>query len=170
MEDVLLKDLRRRRKRFLRWMMASLVFATAVSALAFLTSSKLFGAVAAFLWFFAWNRWMEWRRTEPLLRRPESLDESDLALWQRIAFHYFRQQPRWKRISDRIAATLAIALLVSQFLLISILGSPALRLFYFFIAVVISLIFVNALSSHLESRKKNRRYSAFQHEFWKELT
>jgi len=55
--------LNQQQQRYFRWMLTAATSAALVMVVAALAISIMFGVVAAYLWLFDSNRWMEYRRT-----------------------------------------------------------------------------------------------------------
>lgn len=88
-----------------RWAIACLVFAIAVSGLVFATRSIAFLVVAAFAWFFAWNRW----KLQRLLAASLPTPNEDQDTWLEMTKLAISNAPSWHRISENFAAVAFLA-------------------------------------------------------------
>lgn len=171
MEEVLFRDVRRVKARYLRWMSICLFFALATTAINFISPSWAFAVVAVLFWFFTWNRWMEFRQVRPITNRPDALSENDAAIWTRIAFHYFSQSLRWRTISTWIAGGLLLAMICFNWIVVlATTNSPAIRGLYGLCGVLAVLILLTTAHSRIKSRQQRWRRLSLQAEFWKDLT
>lgn len=99
------------RKRGLEiWLIACGVFAILVSVLSVYTQSLFFGVVAAFGWFFVWNRWKCWKFVRSL--SPKSLlpIETERSQWIDTILKPIQNPPLWARVSEYLAAVVLIAM------------------------------------------------------------
>lgn len=86
-------------RRVALWLVAALVLALAASLLAAATKSIVLVVVAAFAWFFAWNRWMLRRFLSAFLPPPTEKVEA----WLEDATKGLQHPPAWYRCSEYIA-------------------------------------------------------------------
>jgi hypothetical protein len=75
------KALESEKVRLARWLTASCAFAVLISALAVLTKSAFFFAVAALGWFLVWNRWKCWTFVRAVVAKPLPSNDAERMQW-----------------------------------------------------------------------------------------
>ncbi len=101
----------------MRWAVASAIAAAATTAVTILGADWgriiIFGIVAAYLWFFAWVRKMEFKRISQLLAVGSNADSVKDFIVRDVT-----EPPMWRRVSNWIVGTTAVAVFVGVFILL----------------------------------------------------
>lgn len=132
------------RKRFQRWMLAAGIGAASVSALAVFGREPVFGVVAAFLWFFSWNRWMELRRVQRVLTYPAPTTAEEVQLWTRFLESKFVHPRRWEKASQWVAGLTALGLCLLVSFAVIITSGFWMRMLYASTYAVLLLVAIYA--------------------------
>lgn len=137
MEEIRERMLRRRtlvlkqqRGRYVRWTVCCVVFAVLVTVVAAITHAAFFGIVAAFFYFFAWNRWKEWGRIERWLSNPVPTNDQERAVWAEAFVKEIKHPPLWERVSDWIAGVTATALVLGVSFFVTATSGLGMRILY----------------------------------------
>jgi ABC-type multidrug transport system permease subunit len=111
-------------------MLTSGSFAILTLVVAALAKSVMFVIVALFLWFLAWNRWMEYKRVKGWLSRPVPTNEQERVIWARIFYSEMSHPPIWLKSSNWIAAVMAVVVVLAVSIEVVALSGPWTRLLY----------------------------------------
>lgn len=124
------------------WLTICGVFAILVSVLSVYTRSLFFGVVAAFGWFFVWNRWKCWRFVRTLSPKPLLVTETERSQWIDTILKAIQNPPLWAKVSEYLAAVMLTAMFGVVTLVVVRTSGIWLRVLYGFCWAVIVLTIV----------------------------
>ncbi|MGC2322200.1 MAG: hypothetical protein WA463_06180, partial [Terriglobales bacterium] len=150
--------LRQQRGRYLRWMFTAGVFALLVTVIAALAVSAAFGIVAGYLWLFAWNRWMEYRRVERWLSRPKPTNHSERVTWARVFYQEWAHPSVWLTVSTWVGAISAALCVLAVSVVVVAMSGFWMRLLYGFAYALVGLHVFVWIS---DKRKYSRELKAY---------
>ncbi len=162
--------LHEQQQRYFRWLLTAAASAAVVMVVAILAKSIMFGVVAAYLWLFAYNRWMEYRRTTQWLSRPRPTDEKERLIWARIFYNEMSHPSFWLRASNRIAAVTAAAFVLAVSVVVITMSGFWTRLLY---GIAYGLAALYGVVWGLAERRYSRDlkdFAALNREIWRDLT
>ena len=116
------EHLLKQRSGFLRTALACLILFPFLATVTIITRATVFGVIAAYFVFFAWERVMQWRRVSQWLSTPLPLDETEMLMWAQQVAEESNQLATWQRVSHWVAGLTALALLIMQTALVWFTG------------------------------------------------
>lgn len=154
----------------MRWCFVALIAGFLVIGLALVARSIFFGVVAGYLYLFAYNRGMEYRRLRIWLTWPVPVDEALRFRCVRQFYWDMTHSPKALKITNRIATLSAVAGVVAIWTVIVLTGGFWIRILYIAICGTIAFLVGKWVAARRDSLRERKFWAAIDHAVWREVT